>query len=107
MPTSKNDKLDAIQKTEFIKAVATRTGASQKITRQVIDAAFDVIADTLAHGQKVTLTGFGTFEVRTRQQREGVNPQTREKMTIAATSTPGFTASSTLKERIQKKMEAA
>jgi DNA-binding protein HU-beta len=90
-----------MQKTDFIKAVAERTGISQKETRQVIDAALDVIAEQLKKGEKVTLTGFGTFEVRHRQAREGVNPQTRQKITIAATRTPGFSASSTLKESVK------
>lgn len=90
-----------MQKTDFIKAVAERTGVSQKETKQVIDAALDVIAETLAKGEKVTLTGFGTFEVRDRQAREGVNPQTREKIHIPATKTPGFSASSTLKEAVK------
>ena len=49
----------------------------------------------------LTLTGFGTFEVRQRQEREGVNPQTRQKIKIAATKTPGFSASSTLKEAVK------
>lgn len=90
-----------MQKTDFIKAVAEKTGVSQKETKMVIDAALDVIADTLAKGEKVTLTGFGTFEVRSRQAREGVNPQTREKISIPATKTPGFSASSTLKESVK------
>ena len=63
-----------MQKTDFIKAVAERTGVSQKETKQVVDAALDVITESLKKGEKVTLTGFGTFEVRHRQAREGVNP---------------------------------
>jgi DNA-binding protein HU-beta len=90
-----------LQKTEFIKAVAERTGISQKETKQVIDAALEVISETLAKGDRVTLTGFGTFEVRSRQAREGVNPQTRQKISIPATRTPGFSASSTLKEAVK------
>lgn len=90
-----------MQKTDFIKAVSERTGVSQKDTKQVIDAALDVIAEQLKAGEKVTLTGFGTFEVRQRQEREGVNPQTRAKITIPATSTPGFSASSTLKDLVK------
>ncbi|MCG8348012.1 MAG: HU family DNA-binding protein [Chloroflexales bacterium] len=90
-----------MQKTDFIKAVAEKTGVSQKETKQVIDAALDVIAETLSKGEKVTLTGFGTFEVRNRQAREGVNPQTREKISIPATKTPGFSASSTLKDAVK------
>jgi DNA-binding protein HU-beta len=90
-----------MQKTDFIKAVAEKTGISQKETKLVIDAALEVIAETLAAGEKVTLTGFGTFEVRSRQAREGVNPQTRAKINIPATKTPGFSASSTLKDSVK------
>ncbi len=93
--------MQSMQKTEFIKAVADRTGKSQKETKEIIDSALDIIAEQLAEGKKVTLTGFGTFEVRERQEREGVNPQTREKITIPATRTPGFSASSTLKDRVK------
>ncbi|ABY33904.1 MULTISPECIES: HU family DNA-binding protein [Chloroflexus] len=90
-----------MQKTDFIKAVAERAKVSQKETKLIIDAALEVITEALARGEKVTLTGFGTFEVRSRQAREGVNPQTREKMHIPATKTPGFSASSTLKEAVR------
>ncbi len=90
-----------MQKTDFIKAVAERTGVSQKETRTVVDAALDVIAEALKRGEKVTLTGFGTFEVRQRQEREGVNPQTRAKIKIPATKTPGFSASVALKDAVK------
>ncbi|ACL25663.1 HU family DNA-binding protein [Chloroflexus aggregans] len=90
-----------MQKTDFIKAVAERAKVSQKETKQIIDTALEVITEALARGEKVTLTGFGTFEVRSRQAREGVNPQTREKIHIPATKTPGFSASSTLKEAVK------
>jgi DNA-binding protein HU-beta len=91
----------AMQKTDFVKSVADRANVSQKEAKQVIDAALDIITESLKGGEKVTLTGFGTFEVRQRQEREGVNPQTRQKIKIAATKTPGFSASSTLKEAIK------
>ncbi|NWG18825.1 MAG: HU family DNA-binding protein [Chloroflexi bacterium] len=90
-----------MQKTDFIKAVADRANLSQKVTKEVVDAALEVIAEALKRGEKVTLTGFGTFEVRRRQAREGVNPQTREKIHIPATQTPGFSASSTLKNAVK------
>ena len=90
-----------MQKTDFVKSVADRSNVSQKEAKQVIDAALDIITDSLKGGEKVTLTGFGTFEVRQRQEREGVNPQTRQKIKIAATKTPGFSASSTLKEAVK------
>jgi DNA-binding protein HU-beta len=90
-----------MQKTDFVKSVAERASVSQKEAKQVIDAALDIITESLKGGEKVTLTGFGTFEVRQRQEREGVNPQTRQKIKIAATKTPGFSASSTLKEAVK------
>ena len=67
---------------------------------QVLSAAVRVIAQNLVAGNKVVWTGFGTFEMRRRSQRKGINPQTREKITIEATTTPGFTASSAFKERV-------
>jgi len=96
-----------MQKTEFIKAVAEKAGdgVSQKQAKQVIEAAIKVITETLCKDEKVTLTGFGTFEVRKRQAREGVNPQTRERMTIPETMTPGFSASSTLKEAVKQSIK--
>ncbi len=76
-----------MQKTDFVKAVAEKAKMSQKDTKEVIDAALEVIAQQLKAGEKVTLTGFGTFEVRKRQAREGVNPQTKKKIKIPATKT--------------------
>jgi DNA-binding protein HU-beta len=90
-----------MQKTDFIKAVADKTGTTQKTTAEVVNAAIEVISAALARGEKVTLTGFGTFEVRERSAREGVNPQTRAKITIPASKTPGFSASSTLKDAVK------
>ncbi len=89
-----------MQKTRFIKEVAAKSGRSQKTAKQIIEAALDVIAERLAQGEKVTLTGFGTFEVRSRQARSGIDPRTRARIEIGATRTPGFSASSTLKEAI-------
>jgi DNA-binding protein HU-beta len=90
-----------MQKTDFVKAVAEQCGVSQKDTKTIIDAALKVIEDAMRRGEKVTLTGFGTFEVRQRQAREGVNPQTRAKINIPETNTPGFSASSTLKDAVK------
>jgi DNA-binding protein HU-beta len=91
----------SMQKTEFIKAVAERAGVGQKEAKQIVESALTVIADTLARGEKVTLTGFGTFELRERAARAGVNPQTKEKLIIAAARTPGFSASGALKAAIK------
>lgn len=90
-----------MQKTRFIAEVAERTGVSKKEARRIIDTMLDVISEQLQAGEKVVLTGFGTFEVRERQARQGVNPKTRERMMIAATKTPGFSASNSLKMLIR------
>lgn len=90
-----------MQKTDFIKAVAERAGVGQREAKQIVDSALGVIEEALRQGEKVTLTGFGTFEVRERSAREGVNPQTREKIQIGASKTPGFSASSSLKEAVK------
>ncbi len=90
-----------MQKTEFIAQVADRAGVPKKQARQVIDSALDLIAEQLSQGNRVVLTGFGTFEVRNRQARQGVNPQTKEAMEIGATQTPGFSASNSLKSMVR------
>ena len=91
-----------MQKTDFIARVAEQTGVSKKVTRQVIETALDTIAQSLASGEKVVLTGFGTFELRSRQARRGVNPQTRQAMTIPASRSPGFSASNSLKDLVRQ-----
>jgi DNA-binding protein HU-beta len=90
-----------MQKTEFIAQVADRAGVPKKQARHIIDTALDLIAEQLSSGNRVVLTGFGTFEVRNRQARQGVNPQTKQAMTIEATQTPGFSASNSLKQMVR------
>ncbi len=90
-----------MQKTQFIAEVAERAGVSKKQARQVLDTALQLIAEQLRQGERVVLTGFGTFEVRERRERRGVNPQTKEAMTIGATRTPGFSASNSLKGAVR------
>ena len=91
-----------MQKIEYIAEVAERTGISKKESRRIVDAMLNVISERLQAGEKVVLTGFGTFEVRERQARHGVNPKTRERMLIAATKTPGFSASNSLKMLVRQ-----
>lgn len=86
-----------MHKNEFIKQLAKETTLPQKEVNQVIKGAVDLIARRLKDGDKVVITGFGTFEVRRRRARRGVNPKTKERITIPETQTPGFTASNTLK----------
>ena len=89
-----------MHKNEFIRQVAKDSGVPQTVVAQVLGSAVRVVARSLIAGQKVVWTGFGTFEMRTRSKRQGINPQTRQRIVIGATQTPGFTASSTFKERV-------
>ena len=90
-----------MQKTEFIAQIAERSGVSKKQAKQVLDTALNIIAEQLQQGERVVLTGFGTFEIRERRERQGVNPQTKEPMKIDATRTPGFSASNSFKSVIK------
>jgi len=87
-------------KTEFCAAVAEKAGLSKTAAAKAVNAALDVIHEALVKGDKVALIGFGTFEVRDRRARTGINPQTREPMKIAATKVPAFSASAKLKEAV-------
>ena len=89
-------------KTELISVVAEKTGFYKKDADKAVAAVLDSISDALAGGEKIQLVGFGTFEVRDRAAREGKNPATGEKITIAATKVPAFKAGKALKEAVAK-----
>ena len=65
-------------KAELINAVAQKTELSKKDSEKAVVAVIDAISETLAAGEKVALVGFGTFEVKERAAREGINPRTKE-----------------------------
>ena len=85
-------------KVELIAAVAANAGLTKKDAEKAVTATIDVITETLQKGEKVSLVGFGTFEVRERKERQGRNPQTREPMTIPASKLPAFSAGKALKD---------
>ncbi len=91
-----------MKKTELVAAVAAKTGLTKADAEKAVKAVFDVITDELADGNAVQLIGFGTFEVRERAAREGLNPATKEKITIAATKVPAFKAGKALKDVVAK-----
>lgn len=90
-----------MNKTELIEAVASRIDLSKADADRAVNAFVDTIEDTLARGEKVTVTGFGTFEVRHRAARMGRNPQTGAPLHIAATDTPAFKAGKGLKDAVR------
>ena len=75
---------------------------TKKDTEKALNAAFDVIASAVSKGEKVQVSGFGIFEVKEREARMGRNPRTGEAMEIAASRTPTFKASKTLKDAMEK-----
>ena len=85
-----------MNKTELIAAIAEKAGVSKKDAEKVVNATFDVITTAMADGDKVSLVGFGNFEVRERAAREGKNPQTGAKIKIAACKVPAFKAGKAL-----------
>ena len=91
-----------MNKTELIAAVAESAGLSKKDTERVVNAALDTITTALCKGEKVQISGFGTFEVKDREARVGRNPHTKEAIEIPATKVPGFKASKTLKDNVAK-----
>jgi DNA-binding protein HU-beta len=96
-----------MNKTELIATVAKKTGLSAREARAAVETLFSpgkegLIAAALMSGKKVQITGFGTFETRKRKAREGRNPQTGERIKIAASKFPAFHAGKALKDRIKK-----
>ena len=90
-----------MNKSDLIAAVAAKTGETKKSAEASINAVVDVIAETLAKGDKIQLVGFGSFEVRARAARKGRNPQTGKEIKIAAKTVPAFSAGKKFKELVK------
>lgn len=84
----------------LVDKIAEATGLSKKDAGAALEATVDSIGDALAEGDKVSLVGFGTFETRKRKARDGKNPQTGEKIKIAAKTVPAFKAGAGLKAKV-------
>lgn len=89
-----------MNRNDLREAIATETGLSGVDADRALTALLDAVSASLAAGDKVTLPGFGTFEVRQRSARTGRNPQTGEAMEIAASLSPAFKAAAALKRRV-------
>jgi DNA-binding protein HU-beta len=92
---------ETIGKQELAKLLSQKTKKSQKDSAMFIDAFIEIVSDTLSENKEINLTGFGKFYVSNRAQREGINPQTKEKIQIPATKVPLFRAGKGLKEKIK------
>lgn len=89
-----------MNKTQLIEAVATKANTKKKDAEAVINSLVEVITDALKDGEKVQLTGFGSFDVKERAAHDGVNPFTGESMHFDATKKPTFSASKALKDAL-------
>ena len=87
-------------KQELVVKLAAQMDVPKAQVRRMVDGLVDVVTDTLKSGEKVQISGLGTFSVRRRAAREGRNPQTGEKITIPARNAVGFKAAKPLKESV-------
>jgi DNA-binding protein HU-beta len=92
---------EGVTKSEVVDQVAAEADLSKNDAGEAVDAVLKVIEDTLARGGEVNFTGFGKFTVAERGARQGVNPQTGEKIQISASRVPRFSAGSALKKSIR------
>ena len=89
-------------KAELIAVVGEKADLTKKDADKAVSAVLEAITETLANGEKVSLVGFGTFEVKERAERLGHNPQTGDVMVIAASKAPVFKAGTALKNAVNK-----
>lgn len=91
----------SVTKKELTEIVAKKANLTNKASREVVKVFLNTIRDSLKRGEKVVLTGFGTFSLRSRRPRKGRNPKTGETITIPARKAPGFTAGKSLKKAVK------
>jgi DNA-binding protein HU-beta len=90
-----------VTKSEFVDEVSRKSDLSKGESEKAVNAVLDTIEDALKRGSEVSFTGFGKFSVAERGARQGVNPQTKERIQIPATKVPRFSAGSALKKAVK------
>jgi DNA-binding protein HU-beta len=90
-----------VTKGDFVDKLAAKSGLTKKDAAAVVDAFVDVVTEALKKGEEVQFTGFGKFYVQSRQARQGINPQTKQQITIPASKVPKFSAGMALKTAIK------
>ena len=91
-----------MNKTELVEKIAKNTGVKKKDVEAVVAALVTSVEQALVDGEKVQVSGLGSFDVKKRAERVGRNPITKEKITIPASKYPAFSASKSLKEAVNK-----
>lgn len=90
-------------KADLITKIAEKSELSKKDSEKALNAVIAAITDALTEGDKVQLTGFGTFEVRDKKEKEAINPRTKEKIIVPARKSPAFKAGKALKDAVDAK----
>ena len=90
-------------KADLINAVAEKSELSKKDSEKALTAVIEVLTEALVAKEKVTLVGFGTFETKERKERQGINPITKQPITITAATVPSFSAGKALKDAVAGK----
>ena len=90
-----------MNKTELIEKIADEANGSKNEAQKVFDAFTNVVESELKKGNQVQITGFGKFYVQERDARQGINPQTKQRIRIPASKVPKFTAGNALKDSIK------
>ncbi len=90
-----------MNKNEMIEFVSRKAKLSKKDCLSCLDAITELIAEVLKRGEEVKICGFGKFEAKIRQEREGINPQTMEKITIKQSVVPSFKSSKEFCEKLK------
>ena len=91
-----------MNKTQLVDAIVSKTGLKKKDAEAILNATVESMTEALVAGDKVQLSGFGSFEVKVRAARTGRNPKTQETITIEESKYPAFSASKTLKDAVNK-----
>lgn len=89
-------------KVELVNRIATKADCSKKDAEKVLNAVVDSITEALSEGEKISLVGFGTFDVKERKAKEGINPRSKAKIMIEARKVPTFKAGKALKDAVAK-----
>ena len=100
---NKGELVDAISSRHLLQQIAEKADVTKKEANAVLSALVDTIVEAVSSGGRVTLVGFGSFELRERQASEGRNPKTGETMQIPATRIPAFSAGKFFKEKVAPK----
>lgn len=94
-----------MNKAELIETIAQRTGMPKRAARDAVNTIFTAISRSVADGQTVRITGFGSFAARARRSSTRINPQTGERLTVPSKAVPGFRAGRELKEMVRKRLK--